>query len=254
MTQLEQLTAWIRESRFTVVFTGAGASTESTCIGPDGTESGLPDFRSSGGLWTNNRRFEELASVEALRHDYPAFVEFYRWRITELMKYQPHEGHRVIADWQKAGRVQTLITQNVDGFHSLAGSPDVIQLHGTLRTTRCQQCRQPGTAEAFLTDEGLVCPRCGGRMRPNVVLFGEPLPEDAIAHASDAAHVTELFIVLGSSLMVSPANWFPQLAHQAGAKLVIVNHDPTPLDGLADLKLTGSIRDTLVAVAEKLGA
>jgi NAD-dependent deacetylase len=213
------------------------------------TESGLPDFRSSSGLWTNNRRFEELASVDALRHDYPAFVELYRWRITELMKYQPHAGHRVIAEWQKQGRVQALITQNVDGFHTLAGSPEAIELHGTLRTTRCQQCGRPDTAESFLTDAGLSCALCGGRMRPNVVLFGEMLPEGAIAKASEVSHLSELFIVLGSSLQVSPANWFPQLAHQAGAKLVIINHDPTPLDGMADLTLSASIKDTLEAVA-----
>lgn len=216
------------------------------------TESGLPDFRSSGGLWTNNRRFEELASADALRHDYKAFVEFYRWRITQLNPYQPHEGHRLIAEWQRQGRVQALITQNVDGFHTQAGSPEVIELHGTLRTTRCQSCAQPGTAEAFLTDAGLVCPACGGKMRPGVVLFGEALPEGAIAKSSEVSHLAELFIVLGSSLQVSPANWFPQLAHQAGAKLVIINHDPTPLDGIADLCIRDSIRDTLVAVAERL--
>ena len=216
------------------------------------TESGLPDFRSSGGLWTNNRRFEELASVDALHHDYAAFVEFYRWRITELAKYQPHEGHRLIAEWQRQGRVQALITQNVDGFHTLAGSPEAIELHGTLRTTRCQQCGRQDTAESFLTDAGLSCARCGGRMRPNVVLFGEMLPEAAIAKSSEVSHLSELFVVLGSSLQVSPANWFPQLAHQAGAKLVIITHDPTPLDGLADLTIAGSIRDTLVAVSEQL--
>jgi NAD-dependent deacetylase len=242
MTQIEQVAAWLRESSFTTSFTGAGMS----------TESGLPDFRSSGGLWTNNRRFEELASVEALRRDYPAFVEFYRWRIEQLMGYEPHVGHRLLAEWQRAGRVKALITQNVDGFHAIAGSPDPIELHGTLRSTRCQSCAHPGTAEAFLTDAGLVCEACGGKMRPNVVLFGEALPEAALDRAAEASHAADLFIVLGSSLLVSPANYFPQIAKAQGAKLVIVNHDPTPMDDVADMVVTGSIRDTLSAIAPLL--
>lgn len=212
------------------------------------TESGLPDFRSSGGLWTNNRRFEELASVEALRSDYPAFVEFYRWRIGELAKYEPHEGHRIVAEWQRQGRIQALITQNVDGFHTRAGSPEAFELHGTLGLVRCQRCGAEAPAETFLQDPGLHCAACGGKMRPGVVLFGEALLERALAGAAEASQQADLFIVLGSSLLVSPANLFPQMAKQAGAKLVIVNHDPTPLDPIADLVLRQSIRDVLVAV------
>lgn len=246
------LASYLKNAKTAVIFTGAGMSTESTPIDPDSTESGLPDFRSSGGLWTNNRRFEELASVDALRHDYPGFVEFYRWRLSELAKYAPHAGHGLIADWQRAGRVQALITQNVDGFHTEAGSPEAIELHGALRRIRCQDCGRASTVEAFLAGTTPVCEHCGGRLRPGVVLFGEMLPEGAIAKASEVSHLSELFIVLGSSLQVSPANWFPQLAKQAGAKLVIINHDPTPLDDIADLCLRGSIRDTLVAVSERL--
>jgi NAD-dependent deacetylase len=212
------------------------------------TESGLPDFRSSGGLWTNNRRFEELASIKALEREYPEFLAFYRWRLAELAKYQPHEGHRVIARWQREGRVQALITQNVDGFHDQAGSPDVIPLHGSLRAIRCARCRAPGSLESFMEDERPSCDRCGGPLRPGVVLFGEPLDATALARAEAASEQADLFLVLGSSLMVSPANWFPQIAKAAGARLVIVNHDPTPYDELADLTLSASIRETLLAV------
>jgi NAD-dependent deacetylase len=242
MSVVERLADWLKNSNYITLFSGAGMS----------TESGLPDFRSSGGLWTNNRRLEELASVDALRHDYPGFVAFYRWRLSELAEYAPHAGHRLIADWQRAGRVQALITQNVDGFHTEAGSPEAIELHGALRRIRCQDCGRSSTVEAFMTGTLPVCDPCGGRLRPGVVLFGEMLPEGAIAKASEVSHLSDLFIVLGSSLQVSPANWFPQLAHQAGAKLVIINHDPTPLDGLADLRIAASIRDTLVAVHERL--
>ena len=199
-------------------------------------------------MWTNNRRFEELASVEALRSDDPAFVEFYRWRIGELGKYEPHEGHRIIADWQRQGRIQALITQNVDGFHTRAGSPEAFELHGTLSRVRCQTCGGEAPAESFVQDEGLLCAACGGKMRPGVVLFGEALPERALEGAAAASQQADLFIVLGSSLLVSPANFFPQMAKQAGAKLVIVNHDPTPLDPIADLVLRQSVRDVLVAV------
>src|SRR5689334_1412166 len=108
MLETNRLADWIEQSNYITFFSGAGMS----------TESGLPDFRSSGDLWTNNRRFEELASVDALHHDYPAFVEFYRWRIEQLQQYQPHEGHRLIAEWQRRGKVQALVTQNVDGFHT----------------------------------------------------------------------------------------------------------------------------------------
>ncbi len=213
------------------------------------TESGLPDFRSAGGLWKQNRRFEELASVSALRHDFPEFVEFYRWRIRMLQGVEPHAGHRRIAEWQREGRVQALITQNVDGLHARAGSPEVIELHGSLRTIRCQRCGAEADSERFLTDEGTHCERCGDRLRPGVVLFGEALPEEALRKAQDASERAELFIVLGSSLQVSPANWFPQVAKSHGAKLVILNRESTAFDAVADLRLDGTIGETLERLA-----
>ncbi|MNK53516.1 NAD-dependent protein deacetylase [compost metagenome] len=234
------LARWLRESRLTAVFTGAGMS----------TESGLPDFRSAGGLWKQSRRFEELASTSALQHDFPEFVEFYRWRIQMLQGVEPHAGHRRIAEWQREGRVQALITQNVDGLHAHAGSTEVLELHGSLRVIRCQRCGTEANSERFLTDEGIHCARCGGKMRPGVVLFGEALPEDALRKAQDASERADLFLVLGSSLQVSPANYFPQVAKAQGAKLVILNREPTALDALADLRLDGTIGETL----ERLGS
>lgn len=242
MADLKTLAEWMKHSRYTVVFTGAGMS----------TESGLPDFRSAGGLWKQNRRLEELASTEALHHDFPAFVEFYRWRIQQLHGVEPHAGHRRIAEWQQTGIIKALITQNVDGLHERAGSPEALELHGSLRVIRCQDCGVEMDAERFLTDEGIRCGRCGGKMRPGVVLFGESLPEDALRGAQQASERAELFLVLGSSLQVSPANWFPQVAKTGGARLVILNRDPTALDGLADLRLGGSIRDTLAMLGKFL--
>lgn len=230
----------LKNAEATTVFTGAGMS----------TESGLPDFRSSNGLWTNNRRFEELASVDALRHDHAGFVAFYRWRLTELAKYGPHEGHRVLARWEAAGRIKGVITQNVDGFHHQAGSQQVHELHGSLRLVRCQACGHEEPADRFLQDPPLCA--CGGKLRPGVVLFGEHLPADALDAADRLARTADLFVVLGSSLLVSPANFFPQAAQAAGAKLVIVNREPTPLDPLADLIVRDPIGQTLKDVEARL--
>jgi NAD-dependent deacetylase len=240
MIDAEDLVEWLVISRSTCIFTGAGMS----------TESGLPDFRSAGGLWRNNRRFEELASTEALAHSYGEFVDFYRWRIEELAKYGPHDGHRVLARWEAEGRIRGVITQNVDGFHHRAGSRRVHELHGSLRLVRCQRCGQEAPAADFLRDPPTCS--CGGKRRPGVVLFGEVLPADALDGAQELAKAADLFIVLGSSLLVSPANFFPQVAKAAGARLVIVNHDPTPLDDLADLVVRQPIGPTLAAVAAEL--
>lgn len=239
---IRRLAEWLRLSERTVVFTGAGMS----------TESGLPDFRSSGGLWRQSRRFEELASTWALEHDYAAFVDFYRWRLEGLSPYAPHEGHRLIARWQRSGLVRHLVTQNVDGFHTLAGSPEAHELHGTLRRIRCQACGLEEASERFLGEGGTACLRCSGRMRPSVVLFGEALPASALDRAQAAAREATLFLVLGSSLMVSPANMLPRMAQASGARLVIVNREKTPLTDEADLCLDTSIKDTLLELEEAL--
>jgi len=253
-----------------VVFTGAGMS----------TESGLPDFRSTnlgtlggfpnppatvrgeqsspapharGGLWKQNRRFEELASREALETDYDEHVAFYRWRIEMLAGHEPHDGHRVIADWQRRGLAGPIVTQNVDGFHARAGATNVLELHGTLTVVRCDRCGTERPAAEFLEAAGLTC-TCGGKRRPGVVLFGEALPAATLRAAWLAAERASLFIVLGSSLAVAPANLLPEAAVRAGAPLVIVNRDPTPLDDIATLVINESIGETLRAVDRLLPA
>lgn len=225
-----------------VVFTGAGMS----------TESGLPDFRSNGGLWKQSRRFEELASREALETDYDEHVAFYRWRIEMLAGHEPNDGHGVVADWQRRGLVGTVVTQNVDGFHARAGAAGVLELHGTLANVRCDRCGEERPAAAFLEAAGLAC-ACGGRMRPGVVLFGEALPTDTLRAAWTASEHAPLFIVLGSSLAVAPANLLPEAAVGRGAPLVIVNRDPTPLDRMATLVINAGIGETLRAADELLG-
>jgi NAD-dependent deacetylase len=258
-----ELARLLAAHRGAVVFTGAGMS----------TESGLPDFRSTnlgtlggfppppalgrgeqsspaphaiGGLWKQNRRFEELASRDALETDYDEHVAFYRWRIQMLAGHEPNDGHRVVADWQRRGLVAEVVTQNVDGFHTRAGAAGVLELHGTLANVRCDRCGAERPAAAFLEAAGLTC-ACGGKRRPGVVLFGEALPAATLRAAWVAAERAPLFIVLGSSLAVAPANLLPEAAVRAGAPLVIVNRDPTPLDHLARLVINASIGETLRA-------
>src|SRR5262245_37555160 len=210
------------------------------------TESGLPDFRSNGGLWKQNRRFEELASRDALETDYDEHVAFYRWRIEMLAAHAPNDGHRVVADWQRRGLVATVVTQNVDGFHTQAGAQGVLELHGTLATVRCDRCGGERPAAEFLDPAGLAC-ACGGKRRPGVVLFGEALPAATLRAAWAAAKQARLFIMLGSSLAVAPANLLPEAAVAAGAPLVIINRDATPLDRAATLVINAWIGETLRA-------
>lgn len=213
----------IKKSRYTVVYTGAGMS----------TESGLPDFRSAKiGLWEQEDP-SAVASTDALNKDVERFFEFYRKRVIGVKDCRPHKGHDILAEWERQGVIQGIITQNVDGFHAVAGSDNVMELHGTLQKVHCQSCGQVFGNEMY-ESETFYC-TCGGKLRPSVVLFGEGLPEDIFKKAIVASERADLFIVLGSSLTVTPANQFPLLAKEQGAKLVIVNLEPTTFDHYADL-------------------
>ena len=221
----------------TVIFTGAGMS----------TESGLPDFRSAKGLW--KVRPESLATLEALRTQPNEFYHFYQWRVNKLWEVVPNTGHQALAKLENMGCIKNIITQNVDGLHQRAGSKQVIELHGSLRTVRCMDChsvydsRSIVPARPHWEDEyrqGLYqygdecrCLVCKGFVRPNVILFGESLPEKALEKAMQLSKSADLFIVLGSSLTVSPANLFPSRAARNGAKLLIINNEPTHLDDIA---------------------
>lgn len=221
------LEKWLKESNYTVVFTGAGMS----------TESGLPDFRSSNnGLW-RKKDPSQIASTKALNENVEEFIEFYKERVLGVKQYGPHKGHYILAKWEQDGIIKSIITQNVDGFHTEAGSKQVAQLHGTLQKFRCLNCNKEIDSEIFIKQKQYC--ECGGVLRPNVVLFGEMLPQDAFQTAYSEAEKADLFIVLGSSLSVTPANQFPIIAKQNGAKLVIVNMEPTELDMYADEVIHG---------------
>ena len=232
--QIESLSRILIGGNVTI-FTGAGMS----------TASGLPDFRSAKqGLWGKIDPMT-VATTNCLRTNYDKFREFYKMRLDGLNGVLPNRGHYIIADLEKQGKLNGLITQNVDGLHQQAGSQVVAALHGNLRYIFCESCRTDATIEDFKADKS--CQKCGGHLRPGVVLFGENLPRDAMDKASAWAESCKAFIVLGSSLQVSPANFYPRMAKEHSAKLVIINQEETPLDGIADLV----IRDPIVEVLEE---
>lgn len=239
---MKKLVDLLTSSKHTIIYTGAGMS----------TESGLPDFRSkSRGLWEKFNP-EELANVNALYDNQEEFTDFYRHRLSEINKYQPHQGHRILADWEKSELIKGIITQNVDGFHHDAGNNNVMELHGTFRAFHCHECRLEHDRAAYLAGD-VTCAPCGGIIRPGIVLFGETLPQEVFMKAELESSQADLFIVLGSSLSVTPANMFPLQAKENGAKLVIINREPTQFDMYADhLIQDRNIKEVLIEVDKLL--
>lgn len=229
---LSQLAGWIKESKYTVVFTGAGMS----------TESGVPDFRSKEGLWKNIDP-RTVATIDALEENYPLFHEFYSMRIRALEECKPHEGYHILANWEKEGKIHFIATQNVDGFHKRAGSKEVHELHGSIYTARCNECQLPARGVDFLN--GSSCQRCGGKLRPNVVLFGEMLPEEPWIKSMNAIQRSDLVIVIGTSLQVYPVNQLPQLTK---GRVVFINEEDVHEDYEFDL----IIRDKAGVVLQKI--
>jgi NAD-dependent deacetylase len=224
-----------------VAFTGAGIS----------TESGIPDFRSPGGIWTKYRPIEFadfLASAEARRESWRR-----RFAMHEtLQKATPNAGHRALARLVEQGTMTAVITQNIDGLHQASGVPDdlVIELHGNTTYAACLDCRRryelDWVRQVFAEDERLpVCTGCGGHIKTATISFGQSMPEAEMARAHAATQAADLFLVLGSSLVVYPAAGFPIAAKRNGSRLVIVNRDPTDQDRLADLVIHAEIGATL---------
>ncbi|HEV3340585.1 MAG TPA: Sir2 family NAD-dependent protein deacetylase [Pirellulales bacterium] len=225
-----QIARWLAESGQSVAFTGAGIS----------TESGIPDFRSPGGIWTKYRTiyFQEfLASPEAR-------LEYWRQKAEgqlDFSRAEPNLGHQTLARWESAGRLQAVITQNIDGLHARAGSRGVLELHGTAREVSCLDCLARYAADEMVgrfQQTGAVpsCPSCGSDlMKHATVSFGQNLPPAVLQEAFALARRTRLLFAIGSSLVVEPAASIPRAAKESGARLVIINRDPTPLDAIADV-------------------
>jgi NAD-dependent deacetylase len=232
----------LADARPAVVFTGAGVS----------TESGLPDFRSPGGLWAGVDPME-VASLTAFRRRPQVFFEFYRTRLAHLAQARPNPAHVALAAMEAQGITGAIITQNVDGLHQAAGSRAVIELHGSLRDAACPDCEWTGPiaviTDALARDVTPACPACGRPVKPNVVLFEELLPAGAYRRARASCRRARALLVVGSSLQVTPAAWLPEIVHDSGGSVVIINDEPTPFDGIAAVVLRGQAGTLVPAVA-----
>jgi NAD-dependent deacetylase len=235
--KLKELAERIAATRNAVVFTGAGMS----------TESGLSDFRSKGGMW-NVEDPMELATTSAMRDSYDKFHAFYSRRFELMGEARPNAGHEIIADLESRGFVKCVITQNIDGLHSKAGSHAIYELHGSVGAVRCMNCSVPSTKADFIARK--PCAACGGNLRPGVVLFGESLPVEALDASWKASEEAGVFMVLGSSLQVSPANQMPAIAKRAGAYVAICNRDITPMDYLADYRTNVGIGEFMAKLRD----
>jgi NAD-dependent deacetylase len=238
---IDELKALVEGAGTLVGFTGAGIS----------TESGVPDFRSPDSPWMRHKPIpfgQFLASpearVEAWRRKF-AMDDLYRGA-------RPSRGHRVLARLAGEGRMPALITQNIDNLHQTSGIPEeqIVELHGNGSYAACLTCRTrhelaPIRAALEAGEDPSTCGVCGGIVKSATIAFGQALPAEAMRRASEAARAADLFLVVGSSLVVYPAAGFPILAKRSGARLVIVNREPTPLDSIADLVVRGEIGDVL---------
>jgi NAD-dependent deacetylase len=241
------LAALVREHQPCVVLTGAGIS----------TESGIPDFRSPTGIWAQYDPME-YATIGAFRRDPVKVWEFYALRFEVLTTAEPNAGHLALAELERRGLVSAVVTQNIDGLHERAGSREVVEVHGSIRTSSCLECGERVPLQevvAALRDAPAAvprCPRCGSILKPDVVMFGELLPAGAMERAVELAQGAGILLVVGSSLEVHPVAGLPEETVSGGGALAIVNRGATPFDGLASIRIDGGAGETLAALAREL--
>jgi NAD-dependent deacetylase len=235
----------IRDNQPCVALTGAGVS----------TESGIPDFRSADGIWAQYDPME-YASIEAFRRDPVKVWDFYGKRLGALLEAKPNAAHDALAELERRGLLSAVITQNIDRLHSLAGSADVVEVHGSIATSVCLRCGTTATLEAVLAlledAPAPACPSCGAILKPNVVMFGELLPAAAIDRAFELARSARLLLVVGSTLEVYPVAGLPLETVGAGGAVAIVNRGPTALDEVATLRIEGSAGEILGRALDEL--
>lgn len=242
----ERLAELIRGSRRTVALTGAGVS----------VPSGIPDFRTpETGLWANVDPME-VAHIDVFERDPARFWSYYRPRFQSLGDKRPNPAHEALAELERRGLIEGVITQNIDRLHRAAGSRNVVEVHGSIETSSCTHCAASfdlEQVEGLFDEDGVAfCSACGGPVKPDVILFGELLPEGAIAAARELAEGAELMICVGSSLAVHPVAALPQLTLEGGGRLALVTKGATPYDGEAELKLDGEVERELGAVLAAL--
>ena len=248
--QIEKIAELIVSSKRIVVFVGAGLS----------TESGIPDFRSPGGVWDKydpeDFYFQNFVSSEASREKY--------WQMaTEMYKSmkdaKPNQAHHTLAELEKLGRLDCLITQNIDGLHFKAGnSPEkVLELHGTAMYVTCLTCKKRYDRDSIQGriakgEKAPLCDECAGLLKPATISFGQSMPERETREAYERSATCDLFIVIGSSLVVQPAANMPVVAHRSGAKLVIINRDETACDDIADIIVKEQAGTAMAAILEEV--
>ena len=247
--KINQIAQMIASSKKIVVFTGAGIS----------TESGIPDFRGPQGLWTkvdpNDYTIDKFLNSEATRRKM-----WQRLREGGLMAdIQPNRAHQAIVELEKMGKLSSVVTQNVDNLHQKAGNSQhlIHELHGNMQWIICLDCRKRYPIEIAKQDVPspdyvLSCESCQGILKPDVVLFGEMLPQDVLARATQEARSCDLLIVIGSTLFVYPAAYMPLYAKQSGAKIVIINLGETQQDDIADVRIDAPAGETMVKILAKL--
>ncbi|OPY66667.1 MAG: NAD-dependent protein deacetylase [Syntrophorhabdaceae bacterium PtaU1.Bin034] len=248
--KIETIARWIVDSEKIVVFVGAGLS----------TESGIPDFRSPGGVWDKydpeDFYFQNFLSSEVSREKYwQMATEMY----DSMKNARPNAGHLAIAELEKLGKLDCMITQNIDGLHLKAGnSPEkVLELHGTAMHVTCLGCgaryeRDEIQARLAKGEKSPKCVSCRGLLKPATISFGQAMPERETAEAYKRSEASDLFIVIGSSLVVHPAAYMPVVAKRGGAKLVIINRDETACDGMADIVVNGLAGPTMATIMENV--
>ncbi len=241
MTDLEQLKSWLRESKHTVFLGGAGMS----------TASGIPDFRSAHGLYTQKKQgisYEEMLSHDYFVHHTEEFYDFLR----QVMLYpnaKPNPAHYALAKLEREGRLEAVITQNIDGLHQMAGSKNVIEFHGSENRFYCLSCEKKYDMRCATETQGVPKCACGGVIRPDVVLYGEVPDQQNMARAVEYAEQAELMLVGGTSLVVYPVAGLLNYLSRS-AKLVIINRDETPFDSRADMIFRGNLPEVLAQAAD----
>lgn len=246
-TAIEDAAVLIRKAERAVVLTGAGIS----------TPSGIPDFRSEGtGLWSREEPLE-VASLSTFRTAPERFFQWFQPLASRIFNAQPNPAHLALAEFERSGHLQTIVTQNIDGLHQKAGSQHVIEMHGTLQTLSCTNCFKQFESGLFLQpyiETGKIpkCLSCNGILKPDVILFGEQLPQAAWNEAQRAARQCDLMVVAGSSLEVLPVAGLPMQALDRGAHLIIINNTPTYLNVRADVVILDNVATTIPEIAKRV--
>lgn len=252
MSSMDQLVSWLKESKNIVAFTGAGCS----------TESGVPDFRSAGGVFDQKTAEsagktypyppEVMVSISYYEEDVEGFFTFYRDKLI-YPEAKPNGCHRALASLEQAGKLLAVVTQNIDGLHQEAGSKHVLELHGSVHRNTCMTCDCTYDLDVVLNCPSVVphCPACGGILKPDVVLYGEMLDDEVIANALRAVQQADLLIIAGTSLSVQPAASFVRM-RRPEAKLVMMNRTATPIDSQADAVFREPVGQLLEAAVNQM--